>query len=53
MSWNLVRVGILENLRADINKTTLYKHVVKARPSQPNELLVFIFINFLLLFDSR
>jgi len=27
--------------------------VVKARPSQPNELLVFILINFLHLFDSR
>jgi len=26
---------------------------VKARPSHPNELLVFIFINFLLSFDSR
>ena len=46
-------VGILKNLRADINNTTFYKHVVKARPSQPNELLVFIFINSLLLFDSR
>ena len=39
-------VGIPENLRADINKTTLYKHVVKARPSQPNELLVLFLLIF-------